>query len=115
MSDNTFTQSLFNNTDPTPYRQLIVLSEKMINDGFYNMWAIADDGSPLLSVDIDVTNVGSLSGDLDAPSLSLHVTSVDPQLYFIVTFTNGTLTLDATTKSWDVTGWIFSFPVNLGE
>ncbi|KDQ53520.1 hypothetical protein JAAARDRAFT_183032 [Jaapia argillacea MUCL 33604] len=108
-----FTDSLVHNTDPNPYNQLIVQSQKMINDAFYNMWAIADTGSPLLSLDVTVSDVGELKGDLDAPSASLHVTSSTPQLYFFVTFTSGTLTLD-TNKSWDVTGWKFSFPVNIG-
>ncbi|KDQ56882.1 hypothetical protein JAAARDRAFT_79271 [Jaapia argillacea MUCL 33604] len=112
MSD-AFTQSLVHKTDPNPYNQLIVQSQKMINDAFYNMWAIADTGSPLLSLDVTVTGVGNLSGDLDAPSLSLHVTSSTPQLYFFVAFTSGTLTLD-TNKTWNVAGWKFSFPVKIG-
>lgn len=93
-------------------------------------WAIADDDSPLLSLDVTVDEIGSLNGDLDAPVVSLNVTSSDPQLYFLVTFTSGTLTLDTSsdsddnasndtssdaTLSWDVTGWIFSFPVNIGS
>jgi hypothetical protein len=90
----------------------------MINDAFWNMWSIADGNSPLLSLDITVDDVGSLTGDLDAPVVSLNVTSSDPQLYFLVTFTSGTLTLDTSStpnKTWDVSGWIFSFPVNIGR
>lgn len=107
-------------TDPTPYHQLIIQSQKMINDAFFNMWTIADADSALHKLNINVDKVGTLEGDLDPPVISLNVTSSDPQLYFLVTFTSdttGQLTLDTsttTTKSWDVKGWVFSFSVNIG-
>jgi len=119
-SDSDFVHSFVELTDPTPYHQLIIQSQKMINDAFFNMWTIADADSALHKLNINIDKVGTLEGDLDPPVISLNVTSSDPQLYFLVTFTSdttGQLTLDTsttTTKSWDVKGWVFSFSVNIG-
>ncbi|PVF91370.1 hypothetical protein CPB86DRAFT_770749 [Serendipita vermifera] len=101
-------------TNPTPYHQLIVQSQRMINDAFWNMWAIADQNSPLHSLEVNVDNVGGLKGKLDAPVLSLKVTSSVPNLYFLVTFKSGELKLNTSDKTWTTNAWVFSFPVNIG-
>jgi hypothetical protein len=114
-----FIDSLITKTNPTPYHQLVVLSQLMINNGLYNMWAIADDSSPLHTLpDVTVDGAGGLpDGQLKAPIIRLHVASMDgPQLWYYVNFDSGTLKLydtekNDTMKSWDVSGWSFAFPV----
>ena len=63
-----------------------------------------------------------MAGQLDAPQISLNVTSLIPQLYYLLKFQSGTLTLytsddpnDPTEKEWDVSGWVLAFPVTIGE
>ena len=63
-----------------------------------------------------------MTGQLNAPSIQLHVTTLFPQLYFYLNFSSGTMSLyestdpnDNTMKHFDMTGWVFVFPVSLGE
>lgn len=122
MADDAFSTSYVYKTNPNPYHELVVQSQKMINDALYNMWAVADSGSPLLSLSLEVKNVGSIDASLNEPTVRLNVTTSSPQLYFFVTFSSGTLklytaddpTTDPSTKTWDITGWKFAFPVTIG-
>ncbi|KAH8586883.1 hypothetical protein B0O99DRAFT_748021 [Bisporella sp. PMI_857] len=123
MAAAAFEYSFVYKTDPNPYHLLLVQSQLMINQAFHNMWAIADDDSPIHKFDVKVDGVGNAKGDLDAPAVELHVTSAKPQLYFKLLLISGTLTLytnediskDASTKTWDMAGWIFTFPVNIAS
>jgi hypothetical protein len=117
-----FTTSLVEKTNPNPYHQLIVLSQYMINNAFFNMWAISDPASPIRSCDMKIRGGGSLKGDLAAPMISLNVTSLDPQLYYLLCFQSGKLDLyvsedpdDDTMKHWDVSKWVLAFPVSIAQ
>jgi len=117
-----FTNSLVYKTSPIPWHQLLVLSQSLIDDAFWNMWAISDPTSPIKTFNMTVRGGGSMAGQLDAPQISLNVTSLIPQLYYLLKFQSGTLTLytsddpnDPTEKEWDVSGWVLAFPVTIGE
>lgn len=117
----TFTYSFVNKTNPSPYHQILALSQNMINNAFENMWLIADEDSLLHSFDVKNRSGEYLKGKIKAPKVTLHVTSLDVQLHYLLQFDSGSLLLyvsddpnDNTQKSWDVTGWIFAFPISIG-
>ena len=113
-----FQNSLVNDTTPQPYDQLIVLSQEMINTAFYNMWKWAPSKSQLKNFNYTSPD-GSCTGTLNAPKISLHVTTTDPELYYFMEFSSGTVSLytnpppDNTLTTLDAKGLIFAFPVTL--
>jgi hypothetical protein len=116
-----FNSSFVNKTNPSPYGQIIVLSQGMINRAFKQMWKLADDDSPLKTFTKNLRD-GSMDVKLKAPSVHIHVTTPDPLLYFLMSMKSGSLTLytsedadDNTTKTWDVTDWIFAFSVTIAQ
>ncbi|KAL1967188.1 hypothetical protein VTN77DRAFT_3479 [Rasamsonia byssochlamydoides] len=116
-----FTSSFVNKTNPDPYQQIIVLSQAMINDAFKNMWLIADDDSPIRHFKRK-TRSGSIDVTLGQPRVQLQVTTVDPQLYFMLSMTSGSLHLyvsddpeDDSTKDWEIDNWVFAFSVKIAQ
>lgn len=124
MTDNAFNTSYVWNTNTGSYHQLVVQSQKLIKDALYNMWARADSDSALCQLNVEVEDVGSIDeAELNQPVIRLHPTSNSPQLYYLLTFGAGTLSLtykysstsETNTKTWDMTDWIFAFPVSIGK
>ncbi|KAB2569531.1 hypothetical protein DBV05_g11796 [Lasiodiplodia theobromae] len=108
--------SFFDYTNPEPYHQLVVQSQKMINAAFWNMWMLADDQSPMHMLTVSVPGVGSIESKLGEPTIKLHVESNSPTLYYLVKCHSGTLKLvvgNDAPKSWDVSDWVFAFPVTV--
>lgn len=118
-----FTNSLINGTNPNPYEQILVLSQKMINDAFYNMWVIADDDTPLHRFETSTRGGDTIDvEELGAPSVQLQVTTVDPQLYFLLPLTSGSMKLytssdptDDTHVDIDIEDWVCAFSVKICE
>ncbi|KAI0148181.1 hypothetical protein F4776DRAFT_606501 [Hypoxylon sp. NC0597] len=123
MSD-AFTRSLVQRTNPSPYDQVIFLSQEMINKAFHNMWALTlkRNPSPLREFKKSY-RTGDIDIKLDAPTIKLMVTTrQDPQLYFMLNMKSGTIATyvssnpdDDTKKKFDVTGWKFGFAVKLAS
>jgi hypothetical protein len=119
----TFAWSQTHRTNPNPYDQIIVLSQKTINDELYNMWAVAPDDSPLLSYSLHLRDGQTLDCQLDAPVISLQVNNQESvQLYYYLKMLSGTLKLyvsndpaDLTMKSFDTTDWSIAVPVKICE
>jgi hypothetical protein len=119
---DTFTSSLVGKTNPSPYNQAIILSQIMIDNAFYNMWLLADDDSPLRKFKKKLKGSDeSIDVKLAAPTIQLQVTTIDPQLYFMLNIKSGSVTLyasddddDDTTDTWDTTDWVVAFSVKIG-
>lgn len=116
--------NIFSSTDPSPYDQVIILSQKTINDSFKNMWELAqlDDDSPLKHFKIKIRGGSFLEVDIGQPSVELCVTVSDPMLYFKLKMASGKLKLylsdddeDESAVEWDVKNWVFAFSVTIGE
>ncbi|KAF9779929.1 hypothetical protein IL306_001057 [Fusarium sp. DS 682] len=116
--------SYISSTDPNPFHQLIVLSQKTINDAFKNMWKLAqlDDESPLTHFKEKLRSGDYLDTDIGIPSVQLQVTTKVPMLYFMLRMTNGTLFLYLTEDpdndshiEWPVNDWVFAFSVSIAR
>ena len=114
--------SFINLTDPAPFDQLIVLSQRTINDSFKNMWELAqlDDDSPLKHFKEKFRSGDYLDTTIGVPSVQLQVTTKDPMLYFKLRMTKGELFLYLTNDEsndshikWDVKDWVFAFSVTI--
>lgn len=108
-------------TSPAPYHQIIVLSQKVINAGFKNMWKIAqgDDDSPLKHFK-KIFHGEYIDSDVGAPSVELHVESHEPMLYFLLSLTKGELAVYKSDTSedlftWDIKNWVLAFNVVIGK
>ncbi|KAL2022075.1 hypothetical protein VTK56DRAFT_6119 [Thermocarpiscus australiensis] len=121
MSDFVWSQT--HRTNPNPYDQIIVLSQKTINDELNNMWAVAPDDSPLLSFTLNLRDGQSLDCQLNAPVISLQVNNQESvQLYYYLRMLSGTLKLyvsndpaDTDMKSFDTTDWSIAIPVKISR
>ena len=91
-----YTSSLIDKTNPEPYEQIIVLSQKMINAAFHNMWMLADVKSPLLHLNQRNRAQEFIETDLGPPKIELQVTTQDPQLYYLLKMTKGGLKIYTT-------------------
>ncbi|RFU77336.1 hypothetical protein TARUN_4888 [Trichoderma arundinaceum] len=117
--------SYINSTDPTPFDQIIVISQKVINESFQNMWELAqldDAASPLKHFERSVRGGDYLKTDIGAPSVQLQVTTKDPMLYFMLRMTSGSLLLYLTNNpdddshiQWDIDNWVFAFSVTISR
>jgi hypothetical protein len=115
-----YLSSLIDKTDPSPYEQVIVLSQTVVNDAFHNMWLIAPEGSPLTKLDYTNRSGEYLKSDLGPPKVQLHVTSSDPLLYYMLSMKKGSLKIyttddpsDPSDIEWDIKDWIFAFSVTI--
>ncbi|KAK0630858.1 hypothetical protein B0T17DRAFT_616462 [Bombardia bombarda] len=110
-------------TNPNPYDQIIVLSQKTINDELYNMWAVAPDDSPLLSYTLTLRDGQSLNCELNAPVISLQVNNQESvQLYYYLQMLSGSLKLYVSNdpanmemKTFDTTDWSIAVPVKISR
>lgn len=114
---NDATWSQVHETNPNPYHQIIILSQTMVNSALEDMYFAADSDSPLVKFELELL-VGNINAVLDAPRVSLQVTS--QELYYFVRFESGTMELrtsqsskDTSTKTFDVSGWEIAFPVRI--
>lgn len=116
--------SYINSTDPNPFDQIIVVTQKVINASFENMWELAqvdDADSPLKHFEESMRGGDYLKVDIGAPSVQLQTTTSDPMLYFMLKMTSGSVLLYLTNDSnndshvtWDVNDWVFAFSVKIG-
>ncbi|KAL2679393.1 hypothetical protein Neosp_010167 [[Neocosmospora] mangrovei] len=112
-------------TDPNPFHQILVISQKTINDSFKNMWELAqldDDDSPLKHFKEKFRSGDYLETDIGVPSVQLQVTTKDPMLYFMLRMTSGNLWLYLTNDpdddshiEWPVNDWVFAFSVTISK
>ncbi|KAL4746465.1 hypothetical protein BDW72DRAFT_210416 [Aspergillus terricola var. indicus] len=108
-------------TSPKPYDQLIVLSQKIINQGFKNMWKIAqEDPESYLNHFHFPLHGEDLEADVGIPSVQLHVESKEPMLYFRLALTKGTLKVYESMTSedlltFDIKDWILTFNVVVNQ
>ena len=116
-----YASSLIEKTDPEPYEQIIVLSQKMVNAAFNNMWMLADPKSPLLHLSQTNRSQEFIETDLGPPKVELQVTTQDPQLYYLLKMTKGNLKIfttrdpnDDTAIEWQIKDWVFAFSVKIG-
>jgi len=122
MGSDPFIDSLTNKASPVPYDQAIFLSQKTINDAFYNMWLLADPTSPVRSINIKTRDGETLQGALNAPTVIVNVVDFSYMLYFQWNFKSGQMSLfttdnpnDPTMKTFDVTNWIVAFGTSLSK
>lgn len=115
-----FLDSLTNKTSPEPYDQVIFLSQATINAAFHSMWLLADDTSPIRSLDIKTRDGEEISGKLNAPTVIVNVVDFSYMLYFQWNFKSGTMKLyttdnpnNPTMKTFDVSNWIVAFGTKL--
>ncbi|KAI1634143.1 hypothetical protein F4809DRAFT_643773 [Biscogniauxia mediterranea] len=108
-------------TSPLPYHQIIVLSQKVINAGFKNMWKIAqgDDDSPLKHFKKKI-HEEYIDSDVSVPSVGLHVESREPMLYFLLSLTKGELVVYKNDDSdnllkFDIKDWVLAFNVVINQ
>ncbi|KAI5926245.1 hypothetical protein F4810DRAFT_656079 [Camillea tinctor] len=113
--------SYVSDTSPIPYHQIIVLSQKVINAGFKNMWKIAqgDDNSPLKHFKKSIHGE-YIDSDVGVPSVQLHVKSREPMLYFLLSLTKGELAVYESDESenlltWDINDWVLAFNVVIDQ
>lgn len=113
--------SYVSDTSPLPYHQIIVLSQKVINAGFKNMWKIAqgDDDSPLKHIKQSIHGE-YIDSDVGAPSVQLHVESREPMMYFLLSLTKGELAVYESDESedlfkWDIKDWVLAFNVDISK
>ncbi|KAI1322557.1 hypothetical protein F5Y16DRAFT_37564 [Xylariaceae sp. FL0255] len=121
--DATFTKSLVQKTDISPYNQAIFLSQNMINQAFVNMWNLApatDPAAPLRRFKKTYRS-GDIDIELDPPTVKL-MTTQDPQLYFMMNMKKGSIKVytstdpnDNTMETFDVTGWKYAFAVKVAK
>ncbi|RAL09111.1 uncharacterized protein BO97DRAFT_459555 [Aspergillus homomorphus CBS 101889] len=108
-------------TSPKPYDQIIVLSQKVINNGFKNMWKIAqDDPDSPLNYFEKTMHGEEIKAYIGVPSVRLHVESRLPMLYFKLAFTKGTLKVYESDDSeemidFDVKDWVLVFNVDINQ
>ncbi|KAK6517480.1 hypothetical protein TWF281_004132 [Arthrobotrys megalospora] len=118
MSD--FTSNQIQNTNPSPYEQIFLVTQDTINKTFQNMWAGADKDSPLVKFETK-SHGQHLSGDLAAPEISLNVFGQNQvQLYYHLKFICGDMELyinedSDDTKVFSLEGWDLVFPVVIGS
>ncbi|EAL86528.2 hypothetical protein AFUA_3G02430 [Aspergillus fumigatus Af293] len=108
-------------TNPDPYDQIIVLSQKVINAGFKNMWKLAqgDDDSPLTHFKKSIHGE-YIEADVGIPSVKLHVESREPMLYFLLALKNGEMAVYESDDSdtlfkWDIKDWVLAFNVVINQ
>ncbi|KAF4294669.1 hypothetical protein CNMCM8686_002446 [Aspergillus fumigatus] len=108
-------------TNPDPYDQIIVLSQKVINAGFKNMWKLAqgDDDSPLTHFKKSIHGE-YIEADVGIPSVKLHVESREPMLYFLLALKNGEMAVYESDDSdtlfkWDIKDWVLAFNVVISK
>ncbi|PYH77439.1 hypothetical protein BO82DRAFT_423674 [Aspergillus uvarum CBS 121591] len=110
-----------NNTSPDPYDQIIVLSQKVINAGFKNMWKLAqgEDEGPLTHFHKSIHGE-SIDATVGAPSVQLHVESREPMLYFLLALRTGKVVLYKSQESddtieLDIDNWVLAFDVVINQ
>lgn len=91
-----FNQSLVYKTNPDPWHQLVILSQSMINDAYWNMWAISDASSPIHKIAMKDRAGDTLTAKLEAPEVLVNVLNLSPQLWYILKFASGTMDLYTT-------------------
>ncbi|KAK6510177.1 hypothetical protein TWF481_004890 [Arthrobotrys musiformis] len=111
-----YTTSQNRDTNPSPYDQIFLVTQDTVNKTFRNMWALADQSSPLVKFNFK-SHGQHLGGDLDAPEVELNVYGQNSvQLYYHLKFLTGEMELyiDADsddTKRFSLEGWDIVFPV----
>ena len=117
-----YVSSLIEKTNPEPYEQIIVLCQKMINEAFNNMWMLADDDSPLSHFNYKNRAGEYIDTDLGPPKVQLVVTTDDPQLYYLLAMSKGSLKIyttddpdDPADIEWAIDSWVFAFSVKIGK
>lgn len=109
------------NTSPLPYHQIIVLSQKVINAGFKNMWKLAQGDLDTPLKHFKKTIHGEyIDSDVGVPSVEIHVESREPMLYFLLSLTKGKLAVYSSDTSddllkWDIKDWVLAFNVVISE
>ncbi|XXH03861.1 hypothetical protein Hte_010267 [Hypoxylon texense] len=108
-------------TNPDPYDQIIVLSQKVINAGFKTMWQLAqaEDDSPLKHFYKSIHGQ-YIDSDVGIPSIKLHVGSKEPMLYFLLSLTKGKFSVYESDESdvtvdWDIKDWVLAFNVTINQ
>ncbi|KAF3148516.1 hypothetical protein TWF594_000927 [Orbilia oligospora] len=115
-----FTTSQIRDTDPSPYDQIFLVTQDTINKTFKNMWALADQSSPLVKFNYK-SHGQYLGGDLDAPEIELSIYGQNSvQLYYHLKFLTGQMELyidpdSDDTKDFSLVGWDIVFPVVIGS
>jgi len=120
MSTDPFITSLNSKCSPSPYDQALFLSQKIVNDGFNNMWLLADPTSPMRSVSIKTRDGSNITGILNAPTVIVNVVDFTAMLYFQWNFKSGSMTLYTTddpnnpsTVTFKVDNWTVAFTTSL--
>ncbi|KAL7934281.1 hypothetical protein V8C35DRAFT_280034 [Trichoderma chlorosporum] len=117
--------SYINSTDANPWDQMIILSQKVINESFQNMWEVAqldEAASPLKHFE-RVTRAGEyLKFDVGAPSVQLQTVPKDELLYFMLKMTGGSCFIylsddqnDTSHIEWEINDWVFAFSVDIAQ
>ncbi|KAK6538428.1 hypothetical protein TWF694_010013 [Orbilia ellipsospora] len=112
--------SQINDTDPSPYDQAFFVTQGTINEAFANMWALADDDSPMVHFSYELRDGQNIDGELNTPSISLNYFAQDvTRVEYHLKFRSGTMNLfisdnfkDKTMKPYDLTGWDIVLPVS---
>lgn len=116
--------SYINSTDSSPWDQMIVLSQKVINDSFQNMWEKAqlDGDSPLSHYERTNRSQEYLKFDVGAPTVELQVVPKDQLLFFKLHMKSGSCFIylsedpnDDRSIDWQINDWVFAFSVSIGK
>lgn len=115
--------SYIDSTDANPWDQMIILSQKVINESFDNMWQLAqlDDGtSPLKYFERITRTQEYIKADIGVPSVQLQTIPKNELLYFMLRMTSGScfiyLSDDSSDDShidWQINDWVFAFSVTI--
>ncbi|KAL7910308.1 hypothetical protein GGI35DRAFT_479170 [Trichoderma velutinum] len=117
--------SYINSTDASPWDQMIVISQKVINESFKNMWEVAqlDDATSPLKHYERTTRAGEyLKFDVGVPSVELQTVPKDQLLYFMLRMTGGSCFIylsdnqdDDSHINWQINDWVFAFSVSIAQ
>lgn len=119
--------SQVNQTNPSPYDQIFILSEAVINDSFKDMFPqpVAFTRQDKEALQTRRTGQWISGGQVGPPSVRMHVEERSPafMMWFTLEFTGGRIHL-RTTAPWespakynnfDLTGWRLVFKTRIGR
>lgn len=121
-----FKSSRVNETDPSPYDQVFLLSQAFINNAFQSMFPqpVSFSRKDREFLRTKTTGQWITAGQVSAPSISIHVEERNPaySALFNLTFASGTIHLRTsprgardTFQNYPLDGWQLVFKTRIGK
>lgn len=116
-SNMSYSSTRIGYTAPNPYDQIFVLSQRLINDSFAFLHDHADERTPMIHFYKKIREE-YIDMYLGASTIQLQAIGIDPQLYFMINVSSGTLAVwpddeSEETKKYPLEGWVLAYPVKL--